>query len=204
MNAPTKIYVMAMIAVLTCGLPVFGQTAQDLLTIHAAQLAAMNAHDLDKMMSYWADDAVYDLVSQPPPTDKAGVRTGFQQRFAAYPDFHMDMVRVLATDEVVMEEGTTVYTDTKAGVKITIPHISIYDMAEGKIKKATSYNDLVGPMVLRGQMPAPPMPNLVPSVAVPSPVAPPTPNLVPSVAVPSPVATSLSACHSVCHDFLPL
>lgn len=168
MNTRTRILTVSTIVALACCLPVPGQTPQDLLAIHGAQLAAMNAHNLDAMMSYWAEDGVYDLVSQPPPTDKAGVRAGFQQRFAAYPDFRMVMARVLATDKVVVEEGTTEYTDAKAG-KIVIPHLSIYDIAGGKIKKAISYNDRLGPMILRGQAPAPVLPPLVPSVALPAP-----------------------------------
>ena len=102
MNTRTKILIISTIAVLACCLSAPGDTPEDLLALHAAQLAAMNAHDLDKMMSYWADDGVYDLVSQPPPTDKAGVRAGFQMRFAAYPDLRMVMVRVLATDKIVV------------------------------------------------------------------------------------------------------
>jgi len=169
MNTMAKYLIISVAAVLACGLPAAGQTPADPLAIHSAQLAAMNAHDLDKMMSYWAEDGMYDLVSQPPPVPKAYVRAGFQQRFAAYPDFRMEMVRVLATDKVVVEEGLTKYTDTKTGVKITIPHVSIYDIADGKIKKVTSYNDRLGPMVLRGQAPAPVIPPLIPSVALPAP-----------------------------------
>ncbi len=161
--------VVLVIGVLVCGLPALGQTPDELLAIHAAQLAAMNAHDLDTMMSFWADDGVYLLVHSPPPAPKAYVRGGFAQRFAARPDFHMVMGRVLAAEGVVVEEGTTVYTDGATGVEVIIPHISIYDFAGDKIKKVTSYNDRAGSMILRGEMPVPEMPDLVPSGDVPDP-----------------------------------
>jgi steroid delta-isomerase-like uncharacterized protein len=169
MNTVTKCFIISTVGLFACCLPAIGQTPEELLAIHGAQLAAMNAHDLDTMMSYWAQDGVYDLVHSPPPAPNAYVRTSFAQRFAAYSDFQMVMGRVLAAEKVVVEEGTTLYTDAKTGVKITIPHLSIYDFEGDKIKRVTSYNDRVGSMVLRGQMPAPGMPSLVPSSAAPAP-----------------------------------
>ena len=145
------------------------QTPEDLIAVHEAQLAAMNAHDIDTMMSYWADDATYDLVSSPPPVPVQYVRAGYAARFAARPDFHMTMGSVLAAGNVVVEEGMTVYTDVGTGVEVIIPHLSIYEFEGDKIKKVTSYNDKVGPMIARGEMPAPEMPELVPSVPVPDP-----------------------------------
>lgn len=147
--------------------PVFGQTEEEVLAIHEAQLEAMNAHDLDAMMSYWADDGVYDLVHSPPPAPKAYVKMAFEQRFTALPDFRMTMKRKMAAENIVVEEGTTLYTDVQTGVEVGIPHLSIYDFADGKIKKVTSYNDRLSFMVATGQIPAPEMPDLVPSGIVP-------------------------------------
>ena len=155
------------IVVLAVCTQTMAQTPEDLIAVHEAQLAAMNAHDLDTMMSYWADESMYDLVSSPPPVPKAYVRYGFEQRFAARPDLHMTMGRVLAAGNVVVEEGMTVYTDVGTGVEVIIPHLSIYEFEGDKIKKVTSYNDKVGPMVQRGEMPALDMPELVPSFALP-------------------------------------
>ena len=141
----------------------------ELLTIHKAQLDAMNAHDLDTMMSYWADDSIYFLVSQPPPVPKAYVRAGFGARFTARPDFRMTEGRTFAAENVVVEEAMTMYTDVATGIEVTIPHISIYDFEGDKIKKVTSYNDRFSSMVALGQIPAPEMPDLVPTIVVPDP-----------------------------------
>jgi steroid delta-isomerase-like uncharacterized protein len=121
------------------------------------------------MMSYWADDAIYDLASSPPPVPVAYVRAGFAARFAARPDFHMTMGRVLAAGNVVVEEGMTVYTDVGTGIEVIIPHLSIYEFEGDKIKKVTSYNDKFSSMIALGQIPAPEVPPLVPSVKVPDP-----------------------------------
>jgi hypothetical protein len=71
MEARRIVVLASVIGLLLGGAPAFGQTEEELLAIHAAQLAAMNAHDLDGMMSYWAEDGVYDLVHSPPPAPKA-------------------------------------------------------------------------------------------------------------------------------------
>lgn len=169
MEAKRTVILLSMVGLLVSCLPALGQTPEELLDIHAAQLTAMNAHDLDTMMSYWADDGVYDLVSAPPPVPVVYVRMGFQQRFAARPDFRMVMGRTLAAGNVVVEEGTTMYTVVDTGVEVTLPHISIYEYEGDKIQKVTSYNDLLGPMVTRGEVEAPEMPDWVPSVDVPDP-----------------------------------
>jgi hypothetical protein len=157
---------IVILAVCTQGI---AQTPDELLAIHDTHLAAMNAHDLDTMMSFWADDGIYDLVSSPPPVPVAYVRAGYATRFAALPDFHMTMGRVLAAGNMVVEEGMTVYTDVGTGIEVNIPHISIYEFEGDKIKKVTSYNDRLSTMVTLGQVSAPEMPPLVPSVNVPDP-----------------------------------
>ncbi len=164
MEATRIAIAVVVIGVLACGLPAVGQTPEELIAIHEAQLTAMNAHDLDTMMSYWADDGVYLLVHSPPPAPKPYVRAGFGQRFAARPDFRMAMGRVLAAEGVVVEEGTTLYTDGATGAEVVIPHISIYDFSGDKIKMVTSYNDRVGPVVMPSEMP-----DLVPFGDVPDP-----------------------------------
>lgn len=147
--------------------PTMGQTPEERLAIHGAQLAALNAHDLDTMMSYWAEDGIYDYVSMPPPVPVAYVRMGFEQRFAARPDFRMTEGNTFAADNIVVEEAMTLYTVLETGVEVVIPHLSIYEFENDKIKRVTSYNDRAGIAVQLGQMPAPALPELVPSFALP-------------------------------------
>ncbi len=171
MKARRAVVVLVLVGTLLGAASVSGQTEEEVLAVHAAQLEAMNAHDLDTMMSYWAEDGVYDLVHSPPPAPKPYVQMAFGQRFAALSDFRMAMTRTLAAENIVVEEGTTLYTNVQTGAEVVIPHLSIYDFADGKIKKVTSYNDRLPLMVAGGQMPAPEMPDLVPSGTVPSPAA---------------------------------
>ena len=159
-----QIILIVLLAACTQGM---AQTPDELLAIHDAHLAAMNAHDLDTMMSYWADDSIYFLVSQPPPVPKAYVQAGFGARFAARPDFRMTEGRTFAAGNVVVEESQTMYTDVATGIEVVIPHLSIYEFEGDKIKKVTSYNDRLSTMVALGQVPVPEMPPLVPSIDVP-------------------------------------
>jgi hypothetical protein len=142
----------------------------ELLAIHHEYVEAMNAHDLDKMFSFWADDGIYFLVPTPPPAPKSYVRAAFEYRFGIYPDFHETEGRILAGNNVVVGENETIRTDPATGNKIVSPHISIYDFEGDKIKQVTSYKDNLSDMIQRGQMPSPDMPNLIPSAKVPDPV----------------------------------
>ena len=67
MEARRIVVLLSIVGVLVLVGSALGQTEEELLAIHEAQLAAMNAHDLDTMMSYWADDGTYLLVHSPPP-----------------------------------------------------------------------------------------------------------------------------------------
>ena len=56
-------------------------------TTQRAFLAAFNAHDLDAVMTFFADDCVLETPRGPDPwgtryTGKEGVRTGLAARFA--------------------------------------------------------------------------------------------------------------------------
>ncbi|MEJ2703536.1 MAG: nuclear transport factor 2 family protein [Sedimentisphaerales bacterium] len=142
----------------------------ELLAIHHEYVTAMNAHDLDKMMSYWADDGIYDLVSTPPPVPKSYVQSYFEYLFSTFLDFHETEGRTLATNNLVVGENETVRTDPTFGNKLVVsPHLSIYDFEGDKIKQVTTYKDNLSDMVQRGQMDLPEMPKLVPSVEVPDP-----------------------------------
>ena len=58
-------------------------------------LAAFNAHDLDQIMSYFAEDCVLEMPRGPDPwgtrmTGKAAVREGLRSRFTGLPDVRYD------------------------------------------------------------------------------------------------------------------
>ena len=54
---------------------------------------------------------------------------------------------------------------------MVIPHLSIFEFEGDKIKNVTTYSDKFSGMIATGMIPAPEMPNLVPSANVPDPEA---------------------------------
>ena len=67
-------------------------------------VAAWNAHDLDKIMSHYAEDIEFAspfirrLLSEPSGTisGKAALRDYFRKGLEAYPDLHFELLQVLA------------------------------------------------------------------------------------------------------------
>jgi predicted ester cyclase/ketosteroid isomerase-like protein len=142
-------------------------TPSDLLAIQAASFEAMNAHDVNTLASYWTDDFFYDLVTWPAPVSKENMKTTSTNMFAYYPDFRMAEIRTLAGRNVVVGESVTLRTNPTLGIEIASPHLSIYDFEGDKIKRETVYKDNLSDNVQTGKMPAPVMPELVPSFTLP-------------------------------------
>jgi len=169
MNKSITIYVLIVLVTLALTVLTSAETPEELIALHDAQIAALNAHDIDTMMSYFADDSIYFLVSQPPPVPKSYVRMAFETRFQAMPDFRITEGRTLAAGNVVVEEAQTLYTVPGSSAEVVIPHLSIYEYEGDKIKNVTTYNDRFPGMITSGMIPAPEKPGLVPSVTVPEP-----------------------------------
>jgi len=149
----------------------------ELIAIREAADKALNAHDLDAVMSYWMDDGVYDYVPLPEPYDgKQAVRGFFEDLLAGFPDFATTEGRVLAADNIVVVEHSTQSTHLgewmgipPTGNPASAPHIDVYEFEGEKIKRITTYLDATGVMVQLGALPVPEMPNLVPSLPLPEP-----------------------------------
>jgi hypothetical protein len=165
------ILILMCLSALTINCSVLAQTPEELIAVRDAYSAAMDNHDLDAMFSYWADDGVYDYVQSPPPMEGTEViRGAFDQFiFATYPDFHTDEGRVFATGNIVVVEHNSISTYLDTGIEVIGPHLDIYEFEGDKIKKATTYGDAAGEMIQLGAMPAPEMPELVPSFTLPDP-----------------------------------
>ncbi len=69
-----KLLTIWMIALAVCA-QAWAQEPADLIAISDAAGAALNAHDVDQMASYWADDIVYNYLPLPVPLEgKEAVR----------------------------------------------------------------------------------------------------------------------------------
>jgi ketosteroid isomerase-like protein len=110
-------------------------------------LAAFNAHDLDAVMEFFADDCVLEMPRGPEPwgrrfEGREPVREGLATRFAGIPDVHYgDDRHWVAGDRGCSEwllTGTTV-----AGEKIAVRGCDLFEFRGGKIVRKDSYWKIV-------------------------------------------------------------
>jgi predicted ester cyclase len=180
MYTRTNIMLMTAIGLLALCAPTVAQTKAELIAIRADFAAALDAHDLDAIVSPLADDFVFDWAAMPAPiVGPEGFRAFMEGQYAHSSDWHTDQGRVFATDEVVVVEHAA--RGTQTGPLAELPdlepqgnpwawyHVDIYDFEADKISRLTSYGDVASVYVQMGVMPAPEMPPLVPSFTVPDP-----------------------------------
>ena len=147
--------------------------------IHEGVSAALNAHDVDQLMTYFTEDIVWDYVvaGVPPFSGLEQVEGFFRTIFQAFPDWRVAHRRKLASDNILVTECTV--TGTQEGEWMGIPatgatvaqslHMDIYEFEGGKIKRATTYDDAVSLMIQLGVMPGSELPPLAPSFELPDP-----------------------------------
>lgn len=109
-----------------------------------AVLNAFNDHDLDRIMSFFAEDCVLEMPRGPAPwgtryTGSVAVREGLRSRFSGIPDVHYtDDTHFVAGDIGVSQwtlRGTAV-----SGEDIEVRGCDFFTFADnGKILKKDSY-----------------------------------------------------------------
>ena len=110
---------------------------------------AFNAHDLDRIMSYFADDCVLEMPrgSQPSGARSEGketVRKGLASRFEGLPDVHYGNPQHFV-DEAA-ETGMSKWTLTgtrRDGQRIEVCGCDFYTFRNGKVVRKDSYWKIV-------------------------------------------------------------
>ena len=114
-----------------------------------AILDAFNRHDLDAIMEYFADDAVFEMPRGPEPwgtrfVGKDAVRRGLASRFSGIPNVHYgDDDHWVAGDHGVSEwtlTGTTV-----AGIELRVRGCDIWTFRDGSVVRKDSYWKIIEP-----------------------------------------------------------
>jgi ketosteroid isomerase-like protein len=112
-----------------------------------AFLDAFNAHDVDAIMSFFAEDCVMEMPRGPGPggrrlVGKQQVREGIQSRFDGLPDIHYgDDRHWLCGDRGVSE--WTIRGTTPAGDRIEVRGCDLLEFADGKITRKDSFWKIV-------------------------------------------------------------
>jgi ketosteroid isomerase-like protein len=110
-------------------------------------LAAFNAHDLDKIMGYFADDCELLMPRGPEPegrrfVGKAAVREGLASRFAGIPDVHYGDDRHWVAGPLGVSTWLLTGT-TKDGEQLRVRGVDLLEFRGGKIIKKDSYWKIV-------------------------------------------------------------
>jgi len=112
-----------------------------------ALLDAFNAHDLDAIMAFFADDCALDMPRGPEPwgqryAGKAAVRAGLATRFEGLPDVHYGEERHWGSGNRVVSEW--LLTGTRpGGEKIRVRGCDHYEFRDGKVVRKDSYWKIV-------------------------------------------------------------
>ena len=112
-----------------------------------AFLDAFNDHDVDAIMSYFAEDCVLDMPRGPAPggqrlVGKQQVREGIQSRLDSIPDVHYgDDRHWLCGDRAVSE--WTLRGTRRTGESIEVRGCDLFQFVDGKISRKDSFWKIV-------------------------------------------------------------
>jgi steroid delta-isomerase-like uncharacterized protein len=110
-----------------------------------AVLDAFNRHDLDAIMSYFADDAVFETPRGPDVwgtryVGAAAVRAGLAKRFEGIPDVHYgDGDHFLSADGQRGVSEWTLTGTTTDGQRIEVRGCDLWTFADGRIVRKDSF-----------------------------------------------------------------
>lgn len=140
---------------------------QDNLKADEEEIAAWNAHDVERAVAVFPDDVVWLDTGSPQPMNKDGIRQYLQGWFSAFPDIQITIInRVVSEDQVAAEinfSGTNSgdlqlapgATIPATGRKINGKGTYFVRFKDGKAVEVHSYPDLAGMMMQLGLMPMP-------------------------------------------------
>jgi ketosteroid isomerase-like protein len=110
-------------------------------------LAAFNAHDLDAIMGYFAEDCVLLMPRGSEPegrrlVGKSAVREGLASRFAGLPDVHYGDDQHWVAGNLGVSTWLLTGT-TKAGEQVRVRGVDLLEFRDGKVTKKDSYWKIV-------------------------------------------------------------
>ncbi|MCC6316899.1 MAG: nuclear transport factor 2 family protein [Gemmatimonadaceae bacterium] len=112
-----------------------------------AILDAFNAHDLDAIMAFFADDCTFDMPRGPEPhgarsIGKAAVRVAIASRLEGIPDVHFGDDRHWVAGNQGVSEWLLTGT-TRDGRAIRVRGCDLWEFRNGKVTRKDSYWKIV-------------------------------------------------------------
>jgi steroid delta-isomerase-like uncharacterized protein len=144
-------------------------SVQDNLKLDEEEIAAWNAHDVERALAIFPDNVKWQDVSSPQSFDnKDGIRQYLQGWFSAFPDIKITVTNRVITEEYVAAELDFVGTNSGAlqmapgapaipatGRKVSGKGTYFVRFKNGQAVEVHSYPDVAGMMMQLGLMPMP-------------------------------------------------
>lgn len=140
---------------------------QDNLKYDEEEIAAWNAHDVERALAVFPDNVVWQDAGSPQAMNKDAIRQYLQGWFSAFPDIKITVTnRVITEDQVAAElefvgtnsgdlQLTPGATIPATGRKVNGKGTYFVRFKDGKPVEVHSYPDLAGMMMQLGLMPMP-------------------------------------------------
>jgi len=119
----------------------------DIRSTLEALCEAFNAHDLDAIMTHFADDCVLEMPRGPDPwgarsKGKTAVREALAGRFQGLPDVHYGDASHFVDADTGISKWTLTGT-TPAGLRLEVRGCDFYTFREGLVVRKDSYWKIV-------------------------------------------------------------
>ena len=140
---------------------------QDNIKGDEEEIAAWNAHDVERALAVFPDNVVWQDAGSPQAMNKDGIRQYLQGWFSAFPDIKITITNRAITEDQVAAELNFTGTNTgnlQLGPGATIPATGkkvngkgtyFVRFKNGKPVEVHSYPDLAGMLMQLGLMPMP-------------------------------------------------
>jgi limonene-1,2-epoxide hydrolase len=103
-------------------------------------VASWATDDVDLMLSYFHDDAVYHNIPMAPAVGTAAIRGLLTQFLLGMEDFRAEVHHQVASGDVVMQERTDHFVVD--GQPRELPICGVFELEDGRIKSWREYFDL--------------------------------------------------------------
>ena len=103
--------------------------------------AAWADGDVDALLAYFADDAVYHNMPIAPVTGKEAIRTTIEGFTTGVDKIEFRVLNLAAAGDVVLTERVDVFTTTTA-TTIELPVMGTFEVSDGQITAWRDYFDL--------------------------------------------------------------
>lgn len=105
-----------------------------------AFVAAFNARDVDAVMAFFADDAIYHNMPGEPLQGKEAIRRAIESFVAPASEIAWEILHLSERDGVVLTERVDRFV--LGGKKIALPVMGAFELEDGKITAWRDYFDM--------------------------------------------------------------